>query len=722
MSFLESARLLAEKGFYVFPLVPNTKVPAIKDFANKATRDLEQISGWASDCPDYNVGIYTGRYNGEGECLVGLDVDNKGDKKGSESLFKLELEGWEFPTTFTQVTPTEGRHLIYRSKQPVGLSAGRLGEGLDIRSVGGYLVGSGSTLDGKRYYHFEFEVSPAPAELIAACNKPRAPKEIVVDVEVSQTRAIPRGVEFLESLPEIGQGSRNAEGFATACRLKDFGLTEENCFILMREHWKCEPLLDDEELKNVIHNAFSYGRNDVGVLAPETQFTEINVEKAVGSPIEEINKEFAFVTNGGAASVLWETKDLHGQFRLQHLSVQAFHQKLAPITMSYGEKTVAVSQRWIKSKDRRTYDGLVFEPGREVPKNFYNLWRGFAVEPKSTGSPKAISAFNDFLNHVRENVCDNEPRLFDYIMTYFAHLVQKPSEKPLVALVFRGGKGVGKNAFIDRIGDLFGGHYLIASDPRYLVGNFNSHLENCLLFTLDEAFWSADKKAEGRLKDLITGNSHLIERKGFEPYKVRNCTRVVILGNEDWLVPASHDERRFAVFQVGSGKKQNREYFKNIRLGFAEGGASLLLNYLLNYDISKVDINEAPMTAALEEQKDESLPAFFQYWKACLDYGEIRHSDFAGSWPTEASTDQLRIAFKRYCKDRGIRSWTEDDAGIGKFLKRCCSKIKKLRKRSDGGRVYCYQLPSLAICRQQWDTFIGHKTRWEFPSEEEKLD
>jgi hypothetical protein len=92
------------------------------------------------------------------------------------------------------------------------------------------------------------------------------------------------------------------------------------------------------------------------------------------------------------------------------------------------------------------------------------------------------------------------------------------------------------------------------------------------MFALDEAFWSGDKQAEGVLKDLITGRDHVIEHKGKEPYSVANKTRVVIIGNEDWLIPASHDERRFAFFDVGDGRKQDRAFFQSMREGMEAGG------------------------------------------------------------------------------------------------------------------------------------------------------
>ena len=70
-----------------------------------------------------------------------------------------------------------------------------------------------------------------------------------------------------------------------------------------------------------------------------------------------------------------------------------------------------------------------------------------------------------------------------------------------------------------------------------------------MLFQFEEAFWAGDKQAEGKLKLLITSKLHMIERKGYEPYMVGNYARIYITSNNDWVVPATVDERRFAIFE-----------------------------------------------------------------------------------------------------------------------------------------------------------------------------
>src|SRR5690606_26765589 len=137
-------------------------------------------------------------------------------------------------------------------------------------------------------------------------------------------------------------------------------------------------------------------------------------------------------------------------------------------------------------------------------------------------------------------------------------------------------------------------------------------------------------------------------------YTVDNRTRVAIIGNEDWLVPASHDERRFAVFDVGDGRKQDRNFFHAMREGMERGGYRVLLSFLASYDLAGLDLNEAPSTAALLDPKHRTLEPLYQWWYDCLSEARVLGGDFAG-WPSTLECDRLRQACQRYLRDRNIK-------------------------------------------------------------------
>ena len=130
--------------------------------------------------------------------------------------------------------------------------------------------------------------------------------------------------------------------------------------------------------------------------------------------------------------------------------------------------------------------------------------------------------------------------------------------------MLRGKQGVGKTKIGEIMESLLGVHYKLVADPRFVTGQFNSHMISLLLLHADEGFWAGDKKAEGKLKDLVTGKKHPIEFKREEAFWVNNYVRLLVTGNQDWQVPAGFDERRFAVLDVGDAHKQDHAYFAAI--------------------------------------------------------------------------------------------------------------------------------------------------------------
>ena len=769
-SKLEWALWWAANGFHVFPLVPNSKLPLIEGWQHRATTDSRQINSWWV-CPvlgwnhGYNVGISTSRFRNDSEALWVIDVDNKGTKRGDDEILRLEMEGREIPPTLEQVTQTGGRHLIYVVDEATPNSAGRLAPGLDIRSRGGFIVGAGSTTEHGRYSIRAPGRGPARApawyrSVGGAENDNRAASRAGPPILVDQNRAVLRAVDYLKYAPPGVEGSGgDATTYAVAARVKDFGVDAETAVALLIEHWndRCQPPWQPDDLERKVRNAYSYGKEAQGSDSPEASFEPVSVgtdrrlvsgsaevpggntaprpEKddttADGNfshepPLLKINRDHALIYIEGSHFILNETIDEKGRPHRIFLSEASFKRKFSPYTTqrSTKGKPVTWAEEWLDWSGRREYRGLCFAPEREPRNGYYNLWRGFACAPLpyEEASAEAKRGFDAWHEHLHDNVCRGNAPLLAWLLTYFAHMIQRPWERPLTTLVLRGLKGVGKNAPIDRVGYLLGSrHYLVAHDSRYLTSNFNGHLDSCLCLVLDEAFWSGDKNAEGKLKGITTAPELLIERKSKEPYQIDNLVRLIVIGNEDWLVPASADERRYAVFDVTEGRKQDTKFFEQMRVDIDErGGNSVLLHFLQHLDLSHADINVVPKTAALLDQKHASLEPFEQWWLDCLMSGRIVGSDFGGEWPDKIETDRFRSAFRRYATERNVRARIPGDISLGRLLKKIAPGVRKSRERQGQELMYVYTVPPLGDCREAWGKFIGHESTIEWESVDAK--
>lgn len=716
MASVDKAIQLAREGFFVFPLVPGSKLPAIGGWNKKASRDEDRIRRWWIDPvmgfdQDYNIGISTSDFM-DGQALLVVDIDNKGNKHGSDTILELDIAGFGTPPTLEVDTPSGGRHLYYVVQQAVRQGTNVLGSGVDIRSSGGFVVGPGSATEAGEYRIDGYSpVDMAPRWIVERCGavSKRDAKldEVPTQASVDPARAYDRGLGFIKTVTGY-EGSRNDTAYRIVARLKDLGCSANQSLELLAFEWECHPPLGEQELEAVVAAAYRYGKEAPGCAAPEAVFGTIAPLETDDelSPMRKINAEYAYVMEGGF--ILQETTDENGDHKTNRVALSEFKGWHANKKMQDGKTSRAISDIWMEWSGRREYRGVVFKPGREVGRDYFNLWKGFRIEPAATPDHPSVQQFKE---HALKNVCGGNKTLFNWLMGFFAHMFQRPQEKPLVALVFKGAKGTGKNALVERVGWLLNSHSIVADSDRYLISNFNSHMESLLFFTLDEAAWAGDKKAESKLKGLITGAKHNIERKGFEPYTVDNLTRVAIIGNEQWLVPATEDERRFAVFNVGEGRKQDRKFFQSMREGMEQGGYAHLLRYFLDFDLTGIDVNEAPETEGLRDQKLANLDPFAQWWHTCLVEESLVGDDFNG-WPETCETKRFRRAFGRYVRDRNIRSRSPDEVAMGLLLKKIAASVSKKRVRIDKELAYSYSIPDVADARKDFELFIGHALEW----------
>ena len=725
-SKLEHALELAKMGFHVFPLKTNSKLPLIKDFPNVASRDPKKIESlWRDPVMgmerDYNIGISTSRF-GDDEFLLAIDVDNKGKKKGDEELLKLELQGKEFPPTFTQITPTLGKHLVYRVNKPIKQGVNTLAPGIDTRANGGYIVGAGSTLDGRFYTRNDKPIVYAPEYLIESCAKnERVELKIVTDAKINTDSAIKRATHYLEKEAPLAIENQGGDQttFVVCAKLKDEGLSESDCLKLLTEHWndRCSPPWSIEDLEKKIKNSFDYGVNEPGSNAPESVFTPVEKTEATEetkSFLQKLNDTFAVVFFDGGHSILEET--ISGGRKTIKFHNEASFKRLFSNRILESKKTWA--EAWLNWTGRRDYNGIGFFPLIDPPKGYYNTFRGFAVEPLpyKDATKEAREGLDMLLSHALTNLCKGEEEHFNWLIGYCAHMIQRPWEKPLTSVVFRGQKGVGKSFFVERLQELIGTeHFQIAANVRYLTSNFNSFMESCLCLVLEEAFWSGDKAAEGQFKFYTTSKTIPIERKGKETYNINNYIRIFNITNEDWATPASNDERRVAVFDVGEGRKQDLNFFGLMKKRLTEqGGNRVLLHYLQNFDLSKADINQIPMTEGLLAQKIESLDLFNKFWFDSLRDGYVLNTG-VNVWLEDVEKKSFRDAFYLYCKNANVRSrLLPSDIAVGKALRKVLPQIVADQKKRVGTEtIHIYRFPTLQQCRDAWDDFMKQKTKWD---------
>jgi hypothetical protein len=244
---LAAALAYAAAGLHVFPLHSASagrctcgvaecgdvaKHPRTAHGLKDATTDPARIAEWWRRWPTANVAIRTGAVSG----LVVLDVDPR--HGGAATLAELERQHGKLPKTARALTGSGGQHIYFR--HPGGElrnSAGSIGDGLDVRGDGGYVVAPPSLHESARRYRWMRELERGlddwPAWLL---DDP---------VDKRRNGAAP----VAEIIPE---GRRRAAMLTIAGKLKRAGLTGDEILPTLRKlNERCRPPLDEAELRSV---------------------------------------------------------------------------------------------------------------------------------------------------------------------------------------------------------------------------------------------------------------------------------------------------------------------------------------------------------------------------------------------------------------------------------------------------------------------------------------
>jgi hypothetical protein len=174
------ALALADHGFRVFPLSPNSKVPLKGTHGYKdATNDLETVFSWIIAEPRMNLGLSL-------DSLLVVDIDiHDSEHNGRESLLKLAKKGYQLPTnTYIEQTPSGGLHYFFKYDGKPTRKVNIL-DGIDLLTD--FAVISPSEVNGKPYkpigkYQIK-DAAPAPQWLINMMKPDEKPSNTKLEIK-----------------------------------------------------------------------------------------------------------------------------------------------------------------------------------------------------------------------------------------------------------------------------------------------------------------------------------------------------------------------------------------------------------------------------------------------------------------------------------------------------------------------------------------------------------
>lgn len=603
-TIVEAAQEYARKGWLVFPLhtvdadgrctcgaaacADAGKHPRTQRGLREASRDPAQIEAWfGRAAPPANVAIVTGAASG----LTVLDIDIGPGKFGAESWAEATRDHGE-PETLVARTGSGGMHFLFAYNSALKTASNVLGKGVDCRNDGGYIVAAPSRHRSGGQYEWVNWGQPLavlPAHLSRRKETRGRPRK---DNVYRAKHTIEQVVSMLEFVPAddrdlwrsvgviLGREFDRADAAWAAYRAwadKYAGNRGRNHDQIMHEAF-----YDISQLNS--DNPLSLGT--IVKLAVDNGWAPTKGEV----PIDH----FLFYGPGNnyiyrptssswiAAAVDAAVSPVNEQGKIMRASEWLQLNRLCT-SMTCDP---SLEDDYVRGLDSR--NGEVAEvPGAAL----YNSYRRPTIE---LGDARLAQPF---LQHVR--------RVFprsgdaDQFLSYMAHRVQLPAEKPRFALLIAGGQGVGKDTAVEMCCPAIGPWNVANIEPAAFDSAFNEFAAATLVRISEAANLHEMSKwaFNERTKVLIAGAPDIcqINPKYGQKYSIRMFCGVIITTNHlagGIYIP--EDDRRYDVIEAAtmqelglSDEAARRTYFEELWGWFYAGGDRHIAALLTEWDLSR---------------------------------------------------------------------------------------------------------------------------------------
>lgn len=311
----------------------------------------------------------------------------------------------------------------------------------------------------------------------------------------------------------------------------------------------------------------------------------------------------------------------------------------------------------------------------------FNTFRDLSIEPK----PGVDTS--EFFNHIKKNLCGNNEEIYEYVINWYAHMFQEPTQRPLSAIAFLSeSEGIGKGILTDTIARLLGGNRNVNSTLTSKdTANFNTAVAGKLFLVWDESTFAGNHEQADFMKRLTTEQYLRVEPKNMDAYQIQNYSRVNITSNSvDSAVSETIGGRRWLIVECPSIiDPSHSQYLKELasKIGLNEpkvpgipGYLNSIMHEFKTRDISKFDPAQIPKHSGAADSKltntyhKNSIYAFLCEWIRASDltiyFPSIERSTDGSTTPSEMGislTDKkirfatFREAYEHSCRARYAR-------------------------------------------------------------------
>lgn len=330
------------------------------------------------------------------------------------------------------------------------------------------------------------------------------------------------------------------------------------------------------------------------------ELLKLNSEVAVVlNPVSIVHYETGQLLSKNDAAMLYANRQMLSQILKSPTKKELRENPDATAEVEY--KEVSTFDAWLKWEGRCQVWSPVYEPGHprfavdEEGRRSFNTWKGWGCEPKKGD----ISLWKWLLSNIFKNA---KPEHVKWFEQWCAYPLQNPGVKMFTCPILFGRlKGTGKSLLGLTLKEIYGDNGAEITDTQ-LEDERNVFAAEKQFVLANEVTGSDRRTMVGRIRNLITQHTVVINKKYQPDYTVRDTINYLFTSNLIDAVYMEDDERRFLVHEVlgpklvDVDKEKVKAYDHWLRSGEA---AKALFYHLLSVDCSGFDPTApAPDTAS----------------------------------------------------------------------------------------------------------------------------
>ena len=302
---------------------------------------------------------------------------------------------------------------------------------------------------------------------------------------------------------------------------------------------------------------------------------------------------------------------LYSNVKTRIISIEPETDKLA--------KLFGFTSMWNNDTKQRTYYTFDYYPNASLcHKNCYNLWKPYPILKTELDPNADTSKIYSFMNTLLGDDCA------DYVLKWFAHIIQKPERKTEVCILLYGSQGCGKSTIGEYLLRKIIGldKMIITSKADKMFGRF-VNTQGKLLAVLNEASGKDTFNICDVLKDAITCSTTEQEKKGIDAITMTDYTNYIFTTNNINSVKVPEDDRRFMPIQINEELKNNVAYFKELYSSLDdEKIMRKFYDELMKVDLSEFnpsrDRIETELMCDMKSMNKNCIKHFINYWREML--------------------------------------------------------------------------------------------------------